>query len=155
MSCGEDHTAFIVEPSGQVYSMGNNSDGKLGVGQPHLKNSNVPCLVENLAGIVKVACGGSHTLAVHENGQVFSWGQGYNGALGLNDLANQDHPRMVTVPIQAQRVVDVAAGNRHSLFLTDSFKVYACGEAKQGQLGLGPISIDKMLLPTNIKCLNE
>ncbi len=88
VSCGEDHTAFIVEPSGQVYSMGNNSDGKLGVGQPHLKNSNVPCLVENLSGIVKVACGGSHTLAVHENGQVYSWGQGYNGALGLNDSSN-------------------------------------------------------------------
>ena len=32
VSCGEDHTAFIVEPSGQVYAMGNNQDGKLGVG---------------------------------------------------------------------------------------------------------------------------
>jgi hypothetical protein len=32
VSCGEDHTAFIVEPSGQVYAMGNNTDGKLGVG---------------------------------------------------------------------------------------------------------------------------
>ena len=65
VSCGEDHTAFIVEPSGQVYSMGNNSDGKLGVGQTGLKCSNVPCLVENLSGIVKVACGSSHTLAIH------------------------------------------------------------------------------------------
>ncbi len=32
VSCGEDHTVFVVEPTGQVYSMGNNVDGKLGVG---------------------------------------------------------------------------------------------------------------------------
>ena len=32
VSCGEDHTAFIVKPTGQVYCMGNNSEGKLGVG---------------------------------------------------------------------------------------------------------------------------
>jgi X-linked retinitis pigmentosa GTPase regulator len=99
VSCGEDHTAFIVEPSGQVYAMGNNSDGKLGVGQPNLKYSNVPCLVDGLQGITKVACGSSHTLAIHENGTAFSWGQGYNGALGLNDLGSQDRPRQITVPI--------------------------------------------------------
>jgi X-linked retinitis pigmentosa GTPase regulator len=33
--------------------------------------------------------------------------------------------------------------------------VYSCGEAKQGQLGLGPISLDRVNLPTNIKQLND
>ena len=85
VSCGEDHTAFVVEPSGQVYSMGNNQDGKLGVGQMHMRSSNVPCLVENLSGIVKVACGSSHTLAISEHGQAYSWGLGFSGALGIGE----------------------------------------------------------------------
>lgn len=59
------------------------------------------------------------------------------------------------MPISTQAVVDIAAGARHSLFLTDQLKVYSCGEAKQGQLGLGPISLDRVMLPTNIKQLND
>ena len=32
MSCGEEHTAFISKNGGHVYTMGSNSEGKLGVG---------------------------------------------------------------------------------------------------------------------------
>lgn len=83
----------MVENLGQVYSMGSNIDGKLGVGQQTLKHSNVPCLVENLQGIVKVACGSGHTLAMGEQGQVYSWGQGLYGALGQNEGGVHDRPR--------------------------------------------------------------
>lgn len=68
MSCGEDHTAFITENDGQVYCMGSNTDGKLGVGQKTLRHSNVPCLVEGMKDIVKIACGAAHTLAVDHKG---------------------------------------------------------------------------------------
>lgn len=54
--------------------MGNNAEGKLGVGIQTLKHSTVPCLVEGLTGIRKVACGAAHTLALSDNGQVFSFG---------------------------------------------------------------------------------
>jgi alpha-tubulin suppressor-like RCC1 family protein len=68
VSCGEEHTAFVSLNGGHVYSMGSNSEGKLGVSEKQLKHSNVPCLVENLDLIVKVACGQSHTLAISEEG---------------------------------------------------------------------------------------
>lgn len=57
MSCGDEHTAFVAESIGHVYCMGSNSDGKLGIGEKTLRNSNVPCLVEGIQDIVKVACG--------------------------------------------------------------------------------------------------
>jgi hypothetical protein len=44
--------------------MGNNTDGKLGIGDPDLPFSNVPCLVEGISNILKVVCGSSHTLAL-------------------------------------------------------------------------------------------
>jgi alpha-tubulin suppressor-like RCC1 family protein len=154
VSCGEDHTAFVVEPSGQVYSMGSNQDGKLGVGQAAMRSSNVPCLVENLQGIVKVACGSSHTLAISESGQAYSWGLGFSGALGTGESSIQDKPRMITA-IHSQRIIDIDAGSKHSLFLTESLRVYGCGEAKMGQLGVGSVVQDRLMVPTNIKALNE
>jgi alpha-tubulin suppressor-like RCC1 family protein len=54
-----------------------------------------------------------------ETGQVYSWGQSLYGALGLNETGTHDRPRQITVPISTQRVIDIAAGARHSLFLTD------------------------------------
>ena len=74
MACGEEHTAFVADTEGHVYCMGSNADGKLGVGENTLRQSNVPCLVEGLQGIAKVACGTSHTLAVTHRGEVYAWG---------------------------------------------------------------------------------
>lgn len=54
--------------------MGSNTDGKLGVGEKTLRQSNVPCLVDGLYDIVKVACGTSHTLAIDRRGEVYGWG---------------------------------------------------------------------------------
>ena len=77
VACGEDHTAFVAEQLGggsQVYCMGSNQDGKLGVGERTLRQSNVPCLVEGLSDVVKVACGMAHTLALTRTGEVYCWG---------------------------------------------------------------------------------
>jgi len=99
-----------------------------------------------------LACGASHTLALAVNGQVFSFGQGLYGALGLSETAMRDRPKLIS---GLQNTVEIAAGARHSLFLSDKGKVFACGEAKQGQLGLGPISVDRVMVPTCIKSLND
>lgn len=36
--------------------------------------------------IISVSCGETHTLALNDNGQVFSWGLGSDGQLGLNNF---------------------------------------------------------------------
>jgi X-linked retinitis pigmentosa GTPase regulator len=74
ISCGEEHSAFVSLTGGHVYTMGSNSEGKLGIGDKTMKHSNVPCLVEGLVNIVKVACGMSHTLAINKDGVAYSWG---------------------------------------------------------------------------------
>ena len=85
IACGFMHTLFVSE-SGHVYSMGSNSAGQLGIGEPTVKSKNTPTLVETSPFIenvvVKVSCGNFHSLALTENGKVFSWGQGRFGALG-------------------------------------------------------------------------
>ena len=54
--------------------MGSNAEGKLGIGDKALKYSNVPCLVESLTQVKKVSCGMTHTLAITESGEAYSWG---------------------------------------------------------------------------------
>jgi len=92
VSCGDEHTAFVAEQAGHVYCMGSNQDGKLGVGEKTIRNSNVPCLVEGISDVKQVACGSSHTLALSKKGEVFSWGSGFYGALGVGDARVIDRP---------------------------------------------------------------
>jgi alpha-tubulin suppressor-like RCC1 family protein len=110
--------------------MGNNSCGKLGLGESADKFSytKIPMLIEELKQIAKVACGMSHSLALAHDGSVFSWGQNKYGALGLGP--NQAN---VCIPMQIKSlanytVTDISAGCRHSILLTAS-SVFACGDA--------------------------
>jgi len=36
--------------------------------------------------VLAVSCGESHTLALNDKGQVFSWGRGSDGQLGLHNF---------------------------------------------------------------------
>jgi Alpha-tubulin suppressor and related RCC1 domain-containing proteins len=47
ISCGDAHTAFIAE--GYIYTMGDNIDGRLGIGKREVKYVTAPCLVQSLA----------------------------------------------------------------------------------------------------------
>lgn len=49
-----------------MYTMGNNINGRLGLGDKSLSHSSVPCLVESLVDytISKVTCGWTHTAAI-------------------------------------------------------------------------------------------
>jgi regulator of chromosome condensation len=82
ISCGEKHLIFITH-DGDVYTQGCNADGKLGIDDNSVKWSNVPVKVSLPLPSIKVHCGMSHTLCILENGDVYAWGFGEYGALGI------------------------------------------------------------------------
>ena len=62
--------------------------------------------------IIKVVCGGMHTVALASNGSVWTWGCNDEGALG--------RPGAENVPLQAGAslnvaTTDVAAGDSHTI----------------------------------------
>eukprot|EP00918_Siedleckia_nematoides_P101427 GHVU01221554.1.p1 GENE.GHVU01221554.1~~GHVU01221554.1.p1 ORF type:complete len:350 (-),score=56.84 GHVU01221554.1:625-1674(-) len=75
VAAAESHSA-CVDASGQVYTWGGGSYGRLG----HNDEADVayPRKVEALGGVafVQVACGVFHTLALSKSGKVYSWGSG-------------------------------------------------------------------------------
>jgi uncharacterized repeat protein (TIGR01451 family) len=89
--------------------------------------------VNGLAGVWKVAGGGSHSLALKDNGTVWAWGTNWKGQLG--DGTIEDRPTPVLVPGLFD-VAAIAAGRLHSLALKRDGTVWAWGW-DFGQLGDG------------------
>ncbi len=80
--------AAMISKEGELFMIGSNDCGQLGVGESsYQKVSDTPLLIHSLffKGLIvnNVACGFSHTIASTKNGKVFSWGYGKFGALGL------------------------------------------------------------------------
>ncbi|CAG9538786.1 unnamed protein product [Cercopithifilaria johnstoni] len=81
LSAGNDHI-LILTINGMVYSMGTGSRGELGHGKVECEQQ--PKLVEGLTPltVVQVACGGWHSIALTDDGDVYLWGWNKCGQLG-------------------------------------------------------------------------
>ncbi|MFZ5776027.1 MAG: RCC1 domain-containing protein [Thermodesulfobacteriota bacterium] len=84
----------------------------------------------------KLEAGFSHSVALKNDGTVWTWGgNGYGGLLGVGSS-----DWSVTVPTQVlglSNVVDIAAGELHTLALKSDGTVWAWGYNINGQLGDG------------------
>lgn len=82
------------------------------------------------------SCCACHSVAITSDGKVLTWGRNDKGQLGLGDLLTRSTPTHVQ-SLDGLNIVTAACGKGHTLFLTDKGVVYAVGENKMGQLGLG------------------
>ncbi|XP_052825972.1 alsin isoform X1 [Octopus bimaculoides] len=101
----------------EVWCWGKNSKGQLGLGDSIERD--IPRCVKTLnsKNCTKVVAGSNHCLALTAYSQVFSWGFNAYGQLGHTETPSVPSP----VKFVANCLVwDIAAGDNHSLFLTDS-----------------------------------
>lgn len=68
--------------------------------------------------MAQVACGGYHTLAFNEWGQLFGWGSDSHSQLGFNG-ETQPVPKIIK-SLAIFHIVQVSCGQNHSLALTNS-----------------------------------
>ena len=143
LSAGLDHNVAIV--AGQVWSWGGNTGGKLGNGTT--TSSSIPVKATGLTGVVAVAAGMSHTLAVtNPGGVVYAWGLNDNGQLGYSTLGTCAIPGgggskvCSKIPQQVPGItgaIAVAAGWGHSLALKSDGTVVGWGDNSTGPGQLG------------------
>ena len=129
--------------SGNVYTWGSNSNGQLGHNQAEdgsgtTTDHHTPVEVQvsgggNLGGIVAIAAGQDHMLALTSSGTVYSWGANYYGELG--NAANTD--LSYATPVSGlSSVLSISAGRSVSGAVTASGRVYLWGYNGDGELGI-------------------
>lgn len=133
VSCGYHHSA-ILTISGLVYTMGSNIHGTLGTNHEEINYSFLPILVEGLEGVSKIESGAFHLCALTENGEVYSWGRGMDGQLGIGTNKNSCTAQKVLIE---DEVTELSCGTNHTLLVTNRGEVYAFGNGIYGQLGTG------------------
>uniref|UniRef100_A0A287BJ22 Regulator of chromosome condensation 2 n=1 Tax=Sus scrofa TaxID=9823 RepID=A0A287BJ22_PIG len=85
--------------------------------------------------VVSGSCA-AHSLLITTEGKLWSWGRNEKGQLGHGDTKRVEAPRLLE-GLSHEVIVSAACGRNHTLALTETGSVFAFGENKMGQLGLG------------------
>jgi hypothetical protein len=114
----------------------------------------IPTKLEEISsqGVRQIAVGNKHVLALSDSGDVYAWGTGTSGQLGLGKRRSFPSPQLVW-GMMRKGVRQIAAGDAHSLALTYNGLVYSWGSSKVGQLGHG--NRKTQVLPKLITALDE
>ncbi len=178
VAAGSSHT-LCLGTAGNVFSFGEDGNGKLGLGKnlktswfvdelPKEVDTRQPNLISGLKNIVQISAGYTHILCLDADGQVFAFGSNTNGQLGIDftekewrelrcrelflDDMGKDHP--VLIP-ELKDIQQISAGGEHSLCLDKSGNVFAFGQNNEGQLGCLIDGKDASYKPVKIQTLKN
>jgi alpha-tubulin suppressor-like RCC1 family protein len=126
-----DYHSLALRNDGTVWSWGYNNYGQLGDGTDR-QASNVPIMVKNLSGIIAISAGAGHSVALKNDGTVWTWGNNLEGQLGNNNGSKNNTPAQVA---GISDVTAIAAGWLHTLTLKNDGTVWSWGYNSNGQLG--------------------
>jgi alpha-tubulin suppressor-like RCC1 family protein/regulation of enolase protein 1 (concanavalin A-like superfamily) len=137
-SVGDGYT-LACTADGKVWSWGDNSKGQLGVPVSTASRS-LPAQVGGLTGVIAVAAGDTHSLALKSDGTVWAWGDNTDGQLGDGTKTLRTAPVQVIcagTQIALTDVVQIAAGINFSVARKADGTVFSWGLNNSGQLGDG------------------
>jgi regulator of chromosome condensation len=142
---------LVLTAQGHIYSWGAGEQGQLGrkiLERRKIHGTNPERVVLGVRGrrATVIGAGNMHSFAVDEHGDVWGWGLNGAGQTGTGvdatdvDAVVQTPRRVVGLSMEelggGARVVEIAGGDLHTLFLTSDGRVYACGRSDSAALGL-------------------
>lgn len=141
--------SLCIDGDGALFAWGRASKGQLGLGKDRRSNQGTPTRVEGVPGAARdIACGRSFSLCLNDLGDVYSWGDGSDGALGHGDKARAALPTKIAA-LAGKGVVQVAAGRDSSFALCGDGRVFSWGRSDYGQLAQNRAS-RYLLTPTEV-----
>lgn len=121
--------------TGLVAALGNNSNGKLGLGS--VSKVDQPMFIKSLSKttIIKVSLGGDHSAMLDDAGQVWVCGDNKSGQLGLGNKVNE-----VNTPTKLSNlpfITDILCLLNFTLLRDSQNCIYFCGSNYMDQSNLG------------------
>jgi len=133
--------SLLLTSMGRVLSFGMAQYGQLGHGYSagkQLCDVLHPQYIDALSDYrcTCVSAGELHNAVVTDDGDVYTWGDGFCGQLGLGDKRPQMLPRQVVLGgLEEECVASVSCGARHTLCVTEDGEVFSFGLGYFGVLG--------------------
>lgn len=161
IAAGGFHSLAIAD--GVVKAWGYNGYGQ--IGNDNTTNVSTPTPVSGtLPPAIQVAAGGTHSVALCNDGSVYTWGNGASGQLGFGNHSTMQRPRKVTaVPVSdlGGEIEKIAALGRATLALQverdisnniTKERLLGWGYNGTGELGYKPVSAngDVSLTPVTV-----
>ena len=161
ISAGANHVLALTD-DGEVYAWGCGEQGQLGrrVLERHKRLALHPTRITPRrhrfhGGIISMVCGSYHSFLLAADGTVFSVGLNNYGQLGLGDFEDRLVPEEIPSDAwQGRKIVDLDAGEHHSIALSASGDVFVFGRADSHQMGLLPESSPQETRAHNTPILN-
>lgn len=166
VSAGNAHTMALTDSEGHVWGWGLGANGRLGLG--NITNSLTPARVSEpsfcQSKALMVDCGDAHTMAVTEEGELWSWGWGSHGKLGHGDRKDQLVPvRVDPKCFDGAKVATASCGTYHSSAVTQDGRLFTWGWARdyekalhlglEAPAGLGHEDLNDKLVPSLVVSL--
>ena len=132
IDCGSFHI-LCLDFYGNVFSLGNNDSGQLGLGKnlSELAQTSIPQRI-NIPSCKQIACGGFFSMCLTEKDLLYSFGVNKKGELGLNHDINYNSPQLIP---NFYNIEYITCGNHHSICKRYDNTYYGWGSNFYGQIG--------------------
>ena len=131
--CGSAQSLFL-DSEGNVYSVGQNAFGQLGLG--HNTNQNVLNKIPNIPPIKVISCVKSSCCLIDFEGNLWTFGLNNHGQLGHGDKTYRNIPKIITI-IKDIHQISYGSFGEHFFAKNSQNQIFATGNNNHGQLGTG------------------
>lgn len=150
-----NQVSVVLDSSGNVWAWGHNQIGEIGNGTTN--TTGCQCVLtptqSSVSGIIRIAAGDRHTIALKSDGTVWGWGQNFRAQLGDNTNTHKKTPIKVGDLVSGfDNIIAIGASVENSIALKSDGTVWVWGSNDSGQIGdgtVGGFDIDQpQLVPT-------
>ena len=153
IAAGEIHTVAL-DDLGNVWTWGRNVDSQLGYETAPDNFGKQPKAISKLPEVeqfTQIAAGAYHTVALDENGNVWTWGYNGYGQLGDGTNTKRNTPVAVNKPDGVEKFTQITTGWYHTVAIDEDGDIWTWGNNEYGQLGNGtsgsykktPVAVNK------------
>jgi alpha-tubulin suppressor-like RCC1 family protein len=142
ISLGFHNVALLSD--GSLYTWGYGFFGQLGydAGEERFRTTpkRVPNFPPGTTSIVSIAAGNNHTVALLDDGTLYTWGLNWKGQLGHSSMGDPEFHTIPTpvpnFPPGSARITHIVAGGDYTAALLDDGTLYTWGSNVSGELGV-------------------